>query len=122
MWQCFFGLLLHDRNFTCTRTCAPTHVRTPPCARCVSSGWSSHDGLGALVITPTRELAMQIFDVLKIIGEKFDFSAGLVIGGKSYAEEAELIQAMNILVCTPVRAPSCSLSLSFQLLFFLLLS
>lgn len=26
-------------------------------------GWSLSDGLGALVITPTRELALQIFEV-----------------------------------------------------------
>ena len=37
-------------------------------------GWSSIHGLGALIIAPTRELAMQIFDVLKIIGSHFEFS------------------------------------------------
>ena len=40
------------------------------------------DGLGALVITPTRELAYQIFEVLRKVGRFHDFSAGLVIGGK----------------------------------------
>ncbi|KAI7830119.1 P-loop containing nucleoside triphosphate hydrolase protein [Kickxella alabastrina] len=55
--------------------------------------WTSMDGLGALVISPTRELAMQIFDVLCKIGKFHKFSAGLVIGGKR----------MNILVCTPGR-------------------
>ena len=30
--------------------------------------WSSDEGLGALVISPTRELAMQIFDVLREVG------------------------------------------------------
>ena len=44
--------------------------------------WSNADGLGALVISPTRELAMQIFDVLRSIGGQHTFSAGLVIGGK----------------------------------------
>ena len=44
--------------------------------------WSSMDGLGALIISPTRELAYQIFNVLRIIGKFHDFSAGLVIGGK----------------------------------------
>ena len=38
--------------------------------------WSRHDGLGALVITPTRELAYQIFEVLRKIGQFHDFSAG----------------------------------------------
>jgi len=41
--------------------------------------WSKLDGLGALVITPTRELAYQIFEVLRKIGEFHDFSAGKTI-------------------------------------------
>lgn len=65
--------------------------------------WTNYDGLGALIIAPTRELAMQIFDVLRKIGRYHDFSAGLVIGGKSLKEEAERIDRMNILVCTPGR-------------------
>lgn len=67
------------------------------------SRWTSYDGLGALIISPTRELAVQIFDVLRKIGRYHDFSAGLVIGGKSLKEEAERIDRMNILVCTPGR-------------------
>ena len=35
-----------------------------------------------MVISPTRELAYQTFEVLKKIGSFHDFSAGLVIGGK----------------------------------------
>lgn len=44
--------------------------------------WTQLDGLGALVISPTRELAFQTFEVLKKVGKFHDFSAGLVIGGK----------------------------------------
>jgi ATP-dependent RNA helicase DDX10/DBP4 len=44
--------------------------------------WAKLDGLGALIISPTRELAYQTFEVLKKVGYKHDFSAGLVIGGK----------------------------------------
>ncbi|KAJ9150730.1 RNA helicase [Pleurostoma richardsiae] len=65
--------------------------------------WTEFDGLGALVIAPTRELAVQIFDVLRAIGRHHMFSAGLVIGGKSLKEEAERLGRMNILVCTPGR-------------------
>lgn len=65
--------------------------------------WTNYDGLGALIISPTRELAVQIFDVLRKIGRYHEFSAGLVIGGKSLKEEAERIDRMNILVCTPGR-------------------
>ncbi|KAL4813414.1 ATP-dependent RNA helicase dbp4 [Aspergillus spinulosporus] len=65
--------------------------------------WADHDGLGALIISPTRELAIQIFEVLRKIGRYHTFSAGLVIGGKSLKEEQERLGRMNILVCTPGR-------------------
>ncbi|XP_064627994.1 probable ATP-dependent RNA helicase DDX10 [Lineus longissimus] len=65
--------------------------------------WSAIDGLGALIISPTRELAYQTFDVLKKIGKHHDFSAGLVIGGKHVREEAERMNRTNIVICTPGR-------------------
>lgn len=61
-------------------------------------------GLGAMIISPTRELAIQIFDVLYKIGRKGHmFAAGLVIGGKSLKEEQDPLTKMNIVVCTPGR-------------------
>ncbi|KAH9947734.1 P-loop containing nucleoside triphosphate hydrolase protein [Amylocystis lapponica] len=65
--------------------------------------WGPQDGLGALVISPTRELAVQIFEVLRSIGGYHSFSAGLVIGGKNLKEERERLSRMNILVATPGR-------------------
>jgi ATP-dependent RNA helicase DDX10/DBP4 len=65
--------------------------------------WSDMDGLGALIISPTRELAIQIFEVLRKIGQFHNFSAGLVIGGKNLKEERDRLSRMNILVCTPGR-------------------
>ncbi|CAF9917002.1 MAG: ATP-dependent RNA helicase dbp4 [Heterodermia speciosa] len=65
--------------------------------------WTDLDGLGALILSPTRELAIQIFEVLRKIGRYHTFSAGLVIGGKSLQEEQERLGRMNILVCTPGR-------------------
>lgn len=65
--------------------------------------WGPQDGLGALIISPTRELAVQIFEVLRKIGREHSFSAGLIIGGKDWKIERELITKMNILVCTPGR-------------------
>lgn len=41
--------------------------------------------------------------MLRKIGRKHFFSAGLIIGGKSLKEEAERLGRMNILVCTPGR-------------------
>ncbi|CCM05486.1 uncharacterized protein FIBRA_07707 [Fibroporia radiculosa] len=65
--------------------------------------WGPQDGLGALIISPTRELAVQIFDVLRSIGGYHSFSAGLVIGGKNLNDERERLSRMNILVATPGR-------------------
>jgi len=65
--------------------------------------WTPTDGLGALVITPTRELAYQIFETLKKIGKYHDFSAGLVIGGKDLKYETDRLSNCNIIICTPGR-------------------
>ncbi|KAG6333472.1 hypothetical protein ID866_5621 [Astraeus odoratus] len=65
--------------------------------------WGPQDGLGALIISPTRELAVQIFEVLRSIGCYHGFSAGLVIGGKSLKDERDRLSRMNILVATPGR-------------------
>jgi ATP-dependent RNA helicase DDX10/DBP4 len=66
--------------------------------------WGMEDGLGALIITPTRELALQIFDVLRAVGKKHHFSAGMITGGKKeFEEEQSRIVTMNILVTTPGR-------------------
>ncbi|KAI9728131.1 MAG: ATP-dependent RNA helicase dbp4 [Chrysothrix sp. TS-e1954] len=61
-------------------------------------------GLGGMIISPTRELAIQIFEVLYKIGKYGHlFAAGLIIGGKSLAEERHALARMNIVVCTPGR-------------------
>jgi len=66
--------------------------------------WSELDGLGALIISPTHELAIQIFQVLRKIGTHHNISAGLVVGGQTkVSEERERISRMNILICTPGR-------------------
>jgi ATP-dependent RNA helicase DDX10/DBP4 len=60
--------------------------------------WSSEDGLAALIVTPTRELALQIFEVVRIVGKKHMLSAGLITGGKKeFEEEKSRIVGMNIL-------------------------
>jgi ATP-dependent RNA helicase DDX10/DBP4 len=65
--------------------------------------WTEYDGLGALILSPTRELAIQIFEVLRKVGRNHTFSAGLIIGGKPLQEERERLGRMNILVATPGR-------------------
>lgn len=65
--------------------------------------WSSMDGLGALIISPTRELAYQTFEVLRKVGKNHEFSAGLIIGGKDLKTESVRIHHTNIVICTPGR-------------------
>ena len=65
--------------------------------------WSVYDGLGAVIISPTRELAIQIFEELRSIGGQHELSAGLLIGGKDVEQEASRVGVMNILVATPGR-------------------
>jgi hypothetical protein len=53
--------------------------------------WGRLDGLGALVLTPTRELAMQIFEELRRVGRAHALSAGMLIGGKNVKAERDLV-------------------------------
>ncbi|KAG4075726.1 hypothetical protein HA402_003551 [Bradysia odoriphaga] len=65
--------------------------------------WSRTDGIGAIIISPTRELAYQIFETLKKVGVQHDFSAGLIIGGKNLKFERSRMDQCNIIICTPGR-------------------
>ncbi|CAN9512200.1 unnamed protein product [Ophioblennius macclurei] len=75
----------------------------PVLERLYREQWSAMDGLGALIISPTRELAYQTYEVLRKVGRNHDFSAGLVIGGKELQAETDRIHRTNIVVCTPGR-------------------
>uniref|UniRef100_A0A183HKL7 ATP-dependent RNA helicase n=1 Tax=Onchocerca flexuosa TaxID=387005 RepID=A0A183HKL7_9BILA len=66
--------------------------------------WSrTVDGVGALIISPTRELAFQTFQVLNKIGAHHQLSAALLIGGTDVEFESKRIGSVNIVVCTPGR-------------------
>jgi len=65
--------------------------------------WTKHCGLGALVITPTRELAYQTFEVVNAIGGHHSFSVALLIGGNDVEFEKKRLAAVNIIICTPGR-------------------
>lgn len=64
--------------------------------------WSEMDGLCAIILSPTRELAQQIFDVFALVSGN-RCNAALIIGGKDEREEALAIRQMNVLICTPGR-------------------
>ncbi|KAK6171509.1 hypothetical protein SNE40_019685 [Patella caerulea] len=62
------------------------------------------NGTGCIIISPTRELSMQTFGVLKELLKYHYQTYGLVIGGANRKEEAKKLgKGINILVATPGR-------------------
>jgi len=62
------------------------------------------NGTGAIIISPTRELAMQIYGVLQDVMKYHCQTYGLIMGGSNRSQEAQrLAKGINILVATPGR-------------------
>ena len=62
------------------------------------------NGTGIIIITPTRELALQIFGVVRDLMKYHSQTFGIVIGGANRrAEEEKLVKGVNLLVATPGR-------------------
>jgi ATP-dependent RNA helicase DDX18/HAS1 len=71
-----------------------------------NSKFGSRNGTGAIVISPTRELAMQTYGVLKDLCThgKHNQTYGLIMGGANRRTEAErLVKGVNIIIATPGR-------------------
>ncbi|KAM0792934.1 ATP-dependent RNA helicase [Microbotryomycetes sp. NB124-2] len=62
------------------------------------------NGTGAIVVSPTRELALQIFGVAKELCEHHNQTFAIVMGGANRKTEAEkLVKGVNLLIATPGR-------------------
>lgn len=62
------------------------------------------NGTGVIIISPTRELSMQTFGVLKELMAHHHHTYGLVMGGSNRSVETEKLgKGINILVATPGR-------------------
>lgn len=62
------------------------------------------NGTGAIVVSPTRELALQIFGVARELMAHHSQTYGIVIGGANRRAEAEkLAKGVNLLIATPGR-------------------
>ncbi|EDV94409.1 probable ATP-dependent RNA helicase pitchoune isoform X2 [Drosophila grimshawi] len=62
------------------------------------------NGTGVIIISPTRELSMQTFGVLKELMAHHHHTYGLVMGGSNRQVESEKLgRGINILVATPGR-------------------
>eukprot|EP00752_Nemacystus_decipiens_P003785 g3485.t1 len=68
--------------------------------------WSHRNGTACIIISPTRELSLQTYGVLRDVIEAGNMkqSHGLLIGGANRRAEAErLVKGVNVLVVTPGR-------------------
>ncbi|KAJ8331371.1 ATP-dependent RNA helicase [Batrachochytrium dendrobatidis] len=62
------------------------------------------NGSGVLIISPTRELALQIFGVAKELFEHHSQTFGILMGGANRKAEAEKLgKGVNLIVATPGR-------------------
>ncbi|KAK9455022.1 P-loop containing nucleoside triphosphate hydrolase protein [Dipodascopsis uninucleata] len=62
------------------------------------------NGTGVIVVTPTRELALQIFGVARELMKYHSQTFGIVIGGANRRAEADkLSRGVNLLIATPGR-------------------
>ena len=62
------------------------------------------NGTGAIIITPTRELALQIFGVARDLMAHHSQTLGIVMGGANRrSEEDKLSKGVNLLIATPGR-------------------
>ncbi|SBT45680.1 RNA helicase [Plasmodium ovale wallikeri] len=59
--------------------------------------------LGGLIITPTRELVFQIFEVLNMLNKYHKLNICCAIGGKDEEREKSIFSYANIIVCTTGR-------------------
>ena len=68
------------------------------------TNFSQNQGTGVIVLTPTRELAMQLFDVTKDLFQHNKKSHAVIYGGNYRKKEAlKLEKGVNLLIATPGR-------------------
>ena len=61
-------------------------------------------GVRALILAPTRELAIQIHDSLRLYGRNLGLRFGVVVGGVSQSRQIETLRrGVDVLVATPGR-------------------
>ncbi|CAH2261072.1 jg5461 [Pararge aegeria aegeria] len=76
----------------------------PAVEKLINMEFSKKHGVGCLIITPTRELALQINVVLKKLLAEINLTHSLLVGGeKKLKEIASLRKGVNVIVGTPGR-------------------
>lgn len=65
---------------------------------------SRAQGIEALVLVPTRELALQVYDTIRVIGRGTGISVAVVVGGLSESRQLSAIrEGARIVIATPGR-------------------
>ncbi|OQR72924.1 ATP-dependent RNA helicase DRS1-like [Tropilaelaps mercedesae] len=101
------------------RNCLPPILAGRDCIACAKTGsgktlafalpllealYKEPFGIFALILSPTRELAVQILEQFRILGKKVNLKDCLVVGGSDIVDQGrELAQRPHIVVATPGR-------------------
>lgn len=76
----------------------------PACEMLHKLQFKPRNGTGVIIISPTRELALQIFGVAKELFANHSQTFGIIMGGANRRAEAEKLQkGVNLIVATPGR-------------------
>lgn len=93
--------LLHRMKFK-PRNGEQLYVTTTAIQAILSNVFAS--GTGIIIVSPTRELALQIFGVARELMAHHSQTFGIVMGGANRRAEADKLQkGVNLLVATPGR-------------------
>ncbi|CAH0399191.1 unnamed protein product [Chilo suppressalis] len=70
----------------------------------IKYGFTRKHGTGCVVLSPTRELALQTFQVSKKLLTHIDLSCALIVGGEKKAKDImKLKKGINVIISTPGR-------------------
>ncbi|QIW99980.1 hypothetical protein AMS68_005498 [Peltaster fructicola] len=94
----------YDTMTEIQRRAIPHHLPGETFSMLHSLRFKPRNGTGVIVVSPTRELALQIFGVARELMEHHTQTFGIVMGGANRRAEAEkLAKGVNMLIATPGR-------------------
>ncbi|CAH8456523.1 unnamed protein product [Heterobilharzia americana] len=104
--QCIPQLLEHRDLMACAKTGSGKTLAflIPVVELMLKLGLQPRNGTGAMIISPTRELSLQTYGVLRDLTQFTNLRVGLIMGGSNRQTEAQnLEKGVTILVATPGR-------------------
>ncbi|THD18951.1 RNA helicase [Fasciola hepatica] len=104
--KCLPQLLEHRDVMACAKTGSGKTLAfiIPVVELMLQLGLQPRNGTGAIIISPTRELSLQTYSVLREVTQHTSLRIGLIMGGSNRQTEAQnLEKGVTILVATPGR-------------------